>query len=711
MFSKRIKVFILLAAALLLICLASLVKMQLLSGSYYLERIAELKQEQSHSRQLKTIRGKILDRNGSTLAADMPQFLLCINYTLSSFMDTQHQQAMLLNAEKEQNPDLAITQVQQEIDAGLEELDYVIEKCVLLGLNREEIKERIKQINDQTWNLRLFLAWRRNCLDNEILKKYDGNINNIPLSVAIADFAKKLPDDWQRLSLIAKVTDIAEMNKDWPLLELNTNDDIFTAQLEFMDSDGIRILSNARRFYPYQSAAAQTIGWVGSAKGTDQELFASDKLLSYLDEDVCGREDGTEYVFETVLRGRRGELVYDIDRNLKSRTETQFGKDIRLTLDIALQQKIEKHLLDHQYNPNCKSPITAAVIDVTSGDILALVSLPAFDLNRIRYDYAQIQSDPNSPLLNRAINKQYPPGSVVKPVILIAALESGKITATEVIPCPAQKAPKGWPSCWRYNRYRLGHDGQWDNNAHNAIKGSCNIYFSHLANRLDAAVLQRWLFNFGFGRKILHSPPITENQPERNLRQLHGTISSGITNPNQTISDFNQVPILDDMEKRWFGIGQGNLRVTPLQVANTMAALARGGLYKHPRLYIDYAGQKSNSEIDLKISHSTLQVVRDAMYAVVNETGGTANSEFVRSGLAKKNIDVYGKTGSTEGSVNAWFAGFAEDSRRRAIALALIVEGGEHGSSDAAPLAYDIIQFCIDAGYIGQDSPVSDRIP
>ncbi|MHC4412547.1 MAG: penicillin-binding transpeptidase domain-containing protein [Planctomycetota bacterium] len=234
------------------------------------------------------------------------------------------------------------------------------------------------------------------------------------------------------------------------------------------------------------------------------------------------------------------------------------------------------------------------------------------------------------------------------------------------------------------------------------------IYFSRLAAGIEAAVLQRWLFNFGFGRKILPSPAIDGNRSDRNLRQLHGTISSSITNPQQTISDFNQVPKLKTTEKRWFGIGQGNLRVTPLQVANAMAALARDGLYKPPRLYIDYAGQESSGEIDLKISQITLQVVRDAMYAVVNEPGGTAYNEFARNALAGQEIDVYGKTGSTEGSVNAWFAGFAKDSRGRAIAVALIVEGGQHGSSDAAPLAYDIIQFCIDAGYIGKDVTISD---
>jgi cell division protein FtsI/penicillin-binding protein 2 len=99
------------------------------------------------------------------------------------------------------------------------------------------------------------------------------------------------------------------------------------------------------------------------------------------------------------------------------------------------------------------------------------------------------------------------------------------------------------------------------------------------------------------------------------------------------------------------------------------------------------------------------------MYAVVNEPGGTAYNEFARSDLAGQGIDVYGKTGSTEGSVNAWFAGFAKDNQGRAIAVVVIVEGGQHGSSDAAPLAYDIIQFCAEAGYIGKDATISNQIP
>ncbi|MBA7649983.1 Peptidoglycan D,D-transpeptidase MrdA [subsurface metagenome] len=139
----------------------------------------------------------------------------------------------------------------------------------------------------------------------------------------------------------------------------------------------------------------------------------------------------------------------------------------------------------------------------------------------------------------------------------------------------------------------------------------------------------------------------------------------------------------------------------PLQVANAMAAIARGGLYKPPRLFTDDANEPKFASIDLNISKQTLDVIHNGMSAVVNEVGGTAYNEFAPSGLARQGINVYGKTGSTEQPDNAWFAGFATDGAGRGIAIAVVVEGGQHGSSDAGPLARDIIQFCIEAGYIG----------
>ena len=699
MYEKRIKIFVILSAVLLLVCLLRLIQMQLRYDSALQDEIAELKQQRGLSRQLKTVRGKILDRKGKVLATDEPQFQLYINYKLNCFMDERVQRGKLLRIAGKPNAEPIASDVQEEQKTKLEDLQQIIDKCVYFGLEREYIENRIKEINDKMWDLRTFVAWVRNDPEPDILEKYEHKVNSVPLSEAILSFEGKFPDEEERLLLISKVDDIVDMGKDWPLLELKTDDDIFTAQLEFMNVDGVQILAKGHRLYPYDSVAAQTIGWVGLEH--DRKLFANDRLLSYLEGEVSGRRPGVEYVCEAILRGRRGEEVYDIDRELQSRTKTRFGKDVSLTLDIELQERIENYLAGYEHDLNCGPGMAVVVIDVATGDILSLVSMPVFDLNRTRYDYDSLVHSPTKPLINRAICEQYPPGSVIKPLILIAGLESGKISPDEIISCSAQKAPKGWPSCWLYNRYSWRcHDDDWANIARNAVRGSCNIYFSRLANRVDPLVLQQWLFKFGDGHKILFSPvAVRESELNRNLRQAQGQISN--VRPKSTISDFEQVPPLEKSERRFFGIGQGNLRVSPLQVANAMAVIARGGLYKPPRLFMENDDSKFAS-VALNISPETLDVVRDGMSAVVNEPGGTAYKEFAHSGFAEQDVKVYGKTGSTEKPDNAWFAGFAEDSEGRSIAIAVVVEGGQHGSSDAAPLARDIIQLCIEAEYIGQ---------
>ncbi|HUV41540.1 MAG TPA: penicillin-binding transpeptidase domain-containing protein [Sedimentisphaerales bacterium] len=675
-YDRRIKIFVLLSVFLLLVCLVRLVQMQLVSDSFYRRQIADLKSHRSLIRPLKTVRGRIIDRNGRVLAVDEPVFELCIDYQLTSFADQRVCSAGLLAAAEKKEPYTAVTETKTEIEEKLQILRQIIDKCTCFGLEPAQVQQRIESVNNRIWNLRAHLAAAR---------------NQSPYVQA---------DDNGKL-LLAAAVDIAEMHRAWPLLELKTDDDIFTAQLEFMNTQYVRIMPKANRVYPYNTAAAQIIGWVGPGKqpqdtGPDSENDPTD----YVPDQLYGREDGVEYVCDALLRGRTGREVYDIDNELIDRTDIEFGTDVCLTLDIELQQRIERYLLDCKQNTNCKAPVSVVVIDVDTADILALVSLPVFDLNRVRYDYAVYANDPNEPLRNRAINKHYPPGSVIKPLILIAGLETGAIGPDEIISCPAQPAPRSWPNCWVYNRYHIGHDDKSPNNARNAVKGSCNIYFSHLADRIDAPVLQQWLFSFGYGRETLYpADELPAVAAARNLRQVAGLISSAAVDKDAVFTP-QRFP-LENREKRLFGIGQGTLRVAVLQVANAMAAIARGCIYKTPRLFLNDT-ENPHPEVTLGVSPQTTQLIRDGMWAVVNEYGGTAHEQFAYSGFAARGVNVYGKTGSTESPSNAWFAGFAEDSTGRAIALAVIVEGGRHGSSDAAPLARDIIAFAIEAGCIGR---------
>jgi penicillin-binding protein 2 len=703
MYDKRVKIFIAISVALLLACVLRLAQMQLLADSSIQDAIAQMKRQEGRSRQLKTVRGRILDRNGEPLAVDVPQFQLCVSYRLTSFLDDRVVEARRLEAvARDDNPSLF--DFYNELDTKRNQIESIIMPvCEKLGAPRDDVEARIKTINDRMWGLRAFQAWRNGLHDANLPKEY-GGYASVPLSKAMADFEQRVPDAQKRLRRIAAVDNLREMDAPVPLLELKTEDDIFAAQVECRDIENVSILAAGHRSYPYGSVAAQTIGWVGGA--SQEELFENDRLADYLEGEVCGREDGVEYVCESVLRGRRGELVYDIDRELVGRTETEFGEDVILSLDMQLQRAIQESLTDPEFNPRYyDANMAAVVIEVGSGDILALVSVPTYDLNLVQNKYGEFVNDKKKPMINRAINKQYPPGSSVKPIILIAGMESGLVTAEEEIECPSHAAPEGWPDCLIWRSSRVGHSSQWTNNARNALKGSCNIYFSRLASRFDPLVLQRWLFRFGYGRPLpLACPvPLPDGQETRELRQAPGQISS--TRPTtRRIESFDDIPPLRRSDEANAGIGQGNLWATPLQVANAFATIARDGLHKPPRLFLQpratNAGRPDMSA-DLGISAHTLATVREGMNAVVNERGGTAYNAFAPARLSRYDVHIYGKTGSTQAPEDAWFAGFAEDSRGRKIAVAVVVEGGQSGSHDAAPLGRDIIKLCIQAGYIG----------
>jgi len=296
-------------------------------------------------------------------------------------------------------------------------------------------------------------------------------------------------------------------------------------------------------------------------------------------------------------------------------------------------------------------------------------------------------------------------------VVLIAGLESGVITPEESISCPAAEPPAGWPRCliWRQSK-TTGHDQMWTNNARNAIKGSCNVYFSHLADRIDARVLQEWFFRFGYGRELPLSCPdaLSAGSIPRRLRQVPGEIGSTMTTTADAAS-VDQLPRLFERDRKMFGIGQSNFRVTPLQVANAFATLARGGRSLPPRLFLSPESAPATEPVGLPIAPATLRVVHDGMDAVVNERGGSAYNAFAGSGLTQQGVKVYGKTGSTERPYHAWFAGFAEDAEGAKIAFSVVVEGGQRGSSDAGPLACEILKLCVEAGYVGKTAPATAK--
>jgi penicillin-binding protein 2 len=697
MYDQRVKVFIGFCVALLLACVLRLAQLQLFAGSEVQDEIAKLTQRRE-SRQLKTLRGRILDRKGNVLATDTPKFQVYVNYQLSCYLDERVVTAKVRDAERE-NSRVSPEEVADEVRDKLDELARVLDECSQFGIDRQRIETTLQSRNDRVWNVRANVRWVRSKYDPNLVARY-GSPSRVPFALAMKDLERQFADPDERYRRIAEVDDIPEVKSDLAVATLQTEDDVFAAQVAFRDLSDVLVRPVGYRYYPYGTVAAQTIGWVSPAQERDKELFDDDPLFAYQDDEVCGREDGVEYVCETILRGRRGEMVYDIDKQLVRQTETEFGRDVQLTLDIELQKRIEECLTDPEINPSYHNvPMAAVVIDVGSGDILALASLPTHDLNLARYTRGLL-TDPNRPTINRTINDRFPPGSVVKPLILITGLESGVVTPEEPISCPSRAQTRP-PNCLIFKISGVGHDEKWINNARNALRGSCNVYFAELADRIESRRLQEWMFRFGYGREVPLSCPINEDPgvASRSLRQVPGQISTKAA----TVADpgsLDEIPPLNPWQRRLFGIGHGAFVVTPLQVANTFATLARGGQLKVPRLFLNPAPPTAERE-DLHISMTSLATAAEGMYAVVNETGGSAHSQFAGSDLSARGVTVYGKTGSTEGPEVAWFAGYAEDLRGVKIAMAVVVVGGERGGSDAAPLGREILELCADAGYLG----------
>ncbi|MHC5157335.1 MAG: peptidoglycan D,D-transpeptidase FtsI family protein [Planctomycetota bacterium] len=692
MYHYRLKIFIMLCIGSLIIAVGRLVTLQTFQAEKARQELEDLRIRNPDS--LPTIRGQILDRYGKPLALDRPAFFLHINYQLTRYMDPRWREGKILRrlaADENKTRD----EVKKELDEEWHDDQSKLEKAVDLALqladvSREEVETNIQQINDSIWEQARYLSWKWKNPEKG-WQAYRNERDSIPLDQIAG-------------------TKLGIMNESYPLVELKTHQDRLRAQRELLNLTELTIVSESKRDYPYGRAACQLIGWVAPWQDHEAEIFKDNKYMRYKPGEVAGKW-GLEKVYEPVLRGRRGEVQYDIDGNLLDRKESQNGQDIRLTLDIDLQRKVEAALADNTL-PHGNKYCAAVVLEVAGNDILAMASTPTFDLNTIRQtkNYKRIfnPNDPNKLWENKALERNYPPGSTAKPLILIAGLEEKKTWPDEVVSCGYEPPPPSWPKCIAQWKFHNPHDNKWANNGRNALRGSCNVYFSRLADRLDARDLQHWFYRFGYGQNILPAP-MPENISEeesagRAIGQASGSIIYGVQSEAYTdFSEVDEIPARWMSEKRYWGIGQGNLRVTVLQVANAFAAIARGGIYKPPRLIDTPWELPGQAEHSLNISRRTLGVVRDGVWAVVNEGGGTANNVFRSSPLrTERDMKIYGKTGSTQNPNVAWFECFAEDQTGRAIVIEVLVERGQSGSGEAAPLGKRILDLCNRAGYVGK---------
>ncbi|MBF0565100.1 MAG: penicillin-binding protein 2 [Nitrospirae bacterium] len=436
---------------------------------------------------------------------------------------------------------------------------------------------------------------------------------------------------------------------------------------------GLMIETSITRKYVYGNLGAHVIGYLGKPKKSQLDTDDSNDITP---ETFIGQW-GSEYVYDKTLRGTAGKQIIEVDalgRQLKvlDYMQPETGSDVSLSIDINLQKVAEESFSDKTGS--------LVAIDPNTGEVLALVSLPSFDPNDFvmgidSEKWMTLNKDKKHPLMNRALQSAYPPGSIFKPLVAIAGLEEGVITPDTNVFCRGQIEYGKWSfGCWK-------HHGNVQ--LHRAIVESCDVFFYEVGKRLGIDRIAKYAGMFGLGKAT-------------------GLGLSGSQERVGTIPSTGWK--LKRFRKPWFlgetfnsSIGQGYVAITPIEAALMASIIGNEG--KKIKVTMLKGGEDKARPDQLNLKHDTFSLVKQGLYGVVNERGGTG-------GAARSTItEISGKTGTAQvvhGRIkterlkeelrdHAWFFAFAPQKNPQ-IAVAVLVEHGGHGGSAAAPIAKKVIE-------------------
>lgn len=435
---------------------------------------------------------------------------------------------------------------------------------------------------------------------------------------------------------------------------------------------GIEVFVESKRLYDFEGNMAHLLGYT---REISQEQLK--RLGFYMPGDVVG-QTGLEYSYETLLRGNPGTQYVAVNKFGKKVESFEKGKDdlpasngfdLTLSIDIRLQELAERLLA------NRRGSVVA--IDPNNGEVLILASKPDYDPRNFSGKvpasiYNQLVKDPGVPLLHRAIQSQYPPGSTWKMLVAIAALQEGLINENSTIPCPGGFTFGG--RTWKC------HGVHGATSLRRAIQGSCNTYFCALALKLGMSKMEKYGKMFGFGSRTGIDLPNEKAGRMPTSDWLNRIYGPGGASAGRLVN---------------FGIGQGEILVTPLQMAVYTAAIANCGAMHQPHVvravHNNVTGKVepvSYASKNLPVSREIFELMHEGMYDVVNVGGGTALSAMVQG------ADVCGKTGTAQnphGQDHAWFVCFAPKKNPK-IAMCVFVENAGFGGAVAAPIAKELLQ-------------------
>jgi penicillin-binding protein 2 len=564
-------------------------------------------------------------------------------------------------------------------------------------------------------------------------------VTNVPgtrVELWPADLPKNWPVERKELRALSMVTGVSvgdmltqlRRHGQDPLTPIVVQNGLHQDQIHYLkergrDFPGVRLQESYLRKYPYRSLAAQELGYVGQISPSEYKQL---KAKGYAPTDAIGQA-GIESTYDSYLRGKDGRAQLTVDSRGRPKgaavTVTQFtpGQALRMTIDIKLQRAAEQAL---RYGVHLASVSgiegqhanggSIVALDPRDGSVLAMASYPTYQPSIYvgRKDAKKLAPvlDPkaaaaaNYPGINRAIDAAYPPGSTFKPVTALAAMQEGLMHPDESIPCiPVYTAYKQAFNNWT----PLINTGM---NLETAIAQSCDTYFYELGRRFYVLPpdrghpLQAWANRFGLGEKtgIDASPEVAGLIPTPEWRRTHYPASQGYGVIDRTWKPGYSIQL---------AIGQGQVLVTPLQMARLYALIANGGKLVTPHLAedVELTGNDGRPArilrrfgaqpgTDTGVDPTALRYVQQGLEEATHASFGTSSGVF-----GNFPVDIAGKTGSAEKNVSlpgyphplnltqSWWCGYGPFNAPTIVVCAVIENGG-HGGTAAAPAALKVFE-------------------
>jgi len=458
------------------------------------------------------------------------------------------------------------------------------------------------------------------------------------------------------------------------------------------DLNGVKPVISISRKYPYKENFTHLLGYVSQANEKDIENTEAIKK-NFVPGLKVGKV-GLEKSFEEKLIGTNDIERYEVNAYGRRISQLEFqkgkrGETLRLTIDTEVQ-KLTNELLKDKAGSIC-------VMDIYTGAIIAMHSSPSFDPNLFVFgisqdDWQLIRNDPMKPLVNKTLQGNYSPGSTIKPIVALSALENGIINTNFTVKCTGKTEMYGQTyHCWK-------KEGHGFVSLRNAMKQSCDTYFYEIARRLGVDKLSETAKKFGLGEKVFGN--------------LFSIEKKGLVpNTQWKKNALGQGWLLG--ETMITGIGQGYIQTTPIQLCLMTAQIANGGYKIYPQILAD---EKLNHQDDkftpLYENSQNIRIVQDAMFGSTNEVMGTS----YRSRIDDLKYQFAGKTGTAqvkkiteqereldlktfeipyEQRDHALYIAFGPYKNPR-YALSIIVEHGGNGSTTAAPMAKKLFKLIID---------------